>query len=82
LAQGDDGASGIHWLEELAEAGKAMKRSGNGYPNRLHDPRRRRATPSRPSEANPATQQYRVHAERIAACPADKLLTIDAWDQS
>lgn len=23
-----------------------------------------------------------VHTERITACPADKLLTIDAWDQS
>ncbi|CAH1748633.1 protein of unknown function [Thauera humireducens] len=23
-----------------------------------------------------------VHAERVAVCPADKLLTIYAWDQS
>jgi hypothetical protein len=23
-----------------------------------------------------------IHPDRIAACPADKLLTIDVWDQS
>jgi hypothetical protein len=26
--------------------------------------------------------EIKVHAERVAACPADLILSIDAWDQS
>lgn len=26
--------------------------------------------------------KVKVHADRVAACPADQVLTIDAWDQS
>ena len=81
LAQWDDGVSGIRWLERLAEEGKATKLRGNGYPNRYT---------ARAGDVLPLLEQVKptrrhsnieMHAERIADCLPEQVLTIDAWDQ-
>jgi len=97
LAQWEAGAEGIRWIERLTQEGKADKLAGGGYPNRytakaadvlpllgVEPP-----PPSGPvivgdDYALPANWRGKIelHAERIAACAPDRLLTIDAWDQS
>ncbi|HEY1057988.1 MAG TPA: hypothetical protein VGE55_04580 [Limnobacter sp.] len=97
LAQWEAGADGICWIERLAEQGKAAKLSGNGYPNRYTAkacdvlPLLDAASPTdggtliigddyvMPSNWRGKIELY---DERIAACRADHVLTIDAWDQS
>lgn len=103
LAQWETGAEGIRWIEHLAEAGKATKLAGGGYPSRYT---------ARAGDVLPLIQgggiqppkdgvwifgidegeeyaqppgwmgKVEVHSDRVAACPADQVLTIDAWDQS
>ena len=97
LAQWETGADGIRWIEHLTEAGKAAKLAGGGYPNR-YTARAGDVLPlianGLPKHDGPTvigedyvlpgswTGNVIIHPDRIAACPADKLLTIDVWDQS
>lgn len=97
LAQWEAGAEGIRWVEQLAEQGKAAKLSGSGYPNR-YTAQARDVLPllgvAPPAAGGtliigddyvmPSNWRGKIelHAERVAACPADHVLTIDAWDQS
>lgn len=91
------GAEGIRWIERLTQEGKADKLAGGGYPNR-YTARAADVLPLLGTEppqpagpiivgddyALPANWRGKIelHAERIAACAPDRLLTIDAWDQS
>lgn len=97
LAQWEAGAEGIRWIERLTQEGKADKLAGGGYPNR-YTARAADVLPLLGTEppqpagpiivgddyALPANWRGKIelHAERIAACAPDRLLTIDAWDQS
>ena len=97
LAQWEVGPGGIDWIEDLARAGKAEKRHGSGYPNR-YVARAGEILPllsdGPPAHTGPAIfgddyvlppnwkGNFRSDPERMAACPADRLLTIDAWDLS
>jgi hypothetical protein len=98
LAQWEAGADGIRWIEDLVAGGLAEKLASGGYPNRYTAPAsavlRVLVDETQPASAGGlvvgddyvATSTWRskleVNAERIAACPPDHRLTIDAWDQS
>ena len=85
LAEWEIGLEGIDWLQQLAQDGKATQLSVSGYPNRYM---------ARADDVLPLLDNWRGeierrayhifewHADRIAACPAEQVLTIDAWDLS
>lgn len=97
LAQWEVGPGGIDWIEDLAQAGKGKKIYGGGYPNR-YTARAGDVLPllvnGPPPHAGPAiigddyvmpsnwSGNITLQRDRIAACPADHALTIDAWDLS
>ncbi|MEV4505391.1 hypothetical protein [Streptomyces klenkii] len=83
LAHWTASLSGVNWVTELVKAGKAEQLSYSGYPCRYTA----RASDVLPLLAGGTPPHARpsgvwMNAERIAACPADQILTIDAWDQS
>ncbi len=95
LARWDAGIGGTHWLNELVKSGKAVQHSFAGYPNRftatagdvlplLGEPPSPTSLLVRGKYAMPAGWRGRVeiYSDRIARCPRDRTLTIDAWDQS
>lgn len=69
---------------DLVKAGKATQLSFNGYPNRFTV----KASDFFPLiiDGPPATHGHNahvtIHKDRIAALPADQMLTVDVWDQS
>ncbi|MCX4545920.1 hypothetical protein [Streptomyces sp. NBC_01565] len=87
LASWDVGLFGLDWLTALVQDGKARQLSGDGYPNR-YTARAADVLPllahGVPPNADPHFDPGRMilHQDRVAACPADQVLTIDAWDQS
>lgn len=97
LAQWEVGSGGIGWLLQLVKEGKASQLKFNGYPNRF-TAQAGEILPllanGPPPHRGPGIigddyvlplnwiAQVIFHADRIAACPAEKLLTIDAWDLS
>lgn len=97
LANWEVGPGGIDWLHQLVKAGKARRLSFSGYPNRFVAqaghilPLLAGGTPAHRGPAiigddyvMPANWKGNVifHQDKIAACPPDQLLTIDAWDLS
>lgn len=85
MAQWEIGPGGLDWLDQLVQEGKATQLSVSGYPNRYTA----RADDVLPLLANwrgdIERRAYRMiewHADLMAACPAEQVLTIDAWDQS
>ncbi|MEU8435965.1 hypothetical protein AB0F18_24240 [Streptomyces sp. NPDC029216] len=75
----------LNWLTELVEAGKAEQLEVSGYPSRWTT----RAGEALPLLAdgppNPARTAHRLmewNTDLMASCPADQVLTIEAWDQS
>ncbi len=97
LAQWEVGPGGLDWVAELVEAGKANQISEGGYPNRYAAKAGDvllLLTSGPPAHTEPAIigddyvmsanwhGKVEVHAEKMAACAPDLLLTIDAWDQS
>ena len=97
LATWEIGLGGLDWLHTLVDAGKAEQSSFCGYPNRytakagevlplLADgpPPHRGMAVIGDDYVMPANWKGNVafHPERIAACSADQMLTIDAWDLS
>lgn len=97
LAQWEAGADGIRWIEALVDEDLAEKLAGGGYPNRyvvlardvlphLVDEAPAAAGTLIVGDAYIATSTWRgkmdKNPERIAACPPNQRLTIDAWDQS
>ncbi|MEE1782822.1 hypothetical protein PUR71_07825 [Streptomyces sp. SP17BM10] len=89
LARWEVGLNGLDWVEDLVAAGKAEQLLRGGYPSR-YAARAEHVLPLLAEGAVPgsgAGQLSRVraletHPERIAACPADRALTIEVWDQS
>lgn len=81
LASWEAGASGLRWLDNLVDAGKAKKLKNDGYPSRYVA----KAANILPIIATPKEwmQRHLVHRpENIAKCSASTILTIDAWDLS
>ncbi|WP_405007809.1 hypothetical protein OHV13_30445 [Kitasatospora purpeofusca] len=87
LAKWENGIRGLDWIAGLVAAGRAEQLGFNGYPNRYTA----RAGDVLPlladgsvSDAGPGAEfrPRTLHPDRIAACAADTLLTVDAWDQS
>lgn len=84
-------------MHQLVAQGKATQLSSGGYPNRFTAkacdvlplfanglPKHDGPTVIGEDYVLPGswTGNVIIHPDRIAACPADKLLTIDVWDQS
>ncbi len=97
LANWEASVNGIGWLHRLVEQGKATQLSYSGYPNRFTAracevlPLLARGVPKHDGPTiigddyvlpGNWTGNVIIHADRIAACHSDKLLTIDVWDQS
>ncbi|WP_424892239.1 hypothetical protein [Streptomyces sp. XH2] len=87
LARWTAGLPGLDWITELVKAGKAEQLSNSGYPCRYTAragdvlPLLAGGTPSHVRPQDTVSGVW-MNSERIAACPADQVLTIDAWDQS
>ncbi|PTT88498.1 hypothetical protein DBR42_09675 [Pelomonas sp. HMWF004] len=85
LAQWEAGADGIRWIEDLVAGGMAEKLASGGYPNR-YTALASAVLPVLVGDDDMTTSTWRnkpeVNSERVAACPLDQRLTIDAWDQS
>ncbi|HHK7934327.1 MAG: hypothetical protein PHS77_12250 [Gallionellaceae bacterium] len=86
LASWEAGLSGLRWLNDLVADGKARKLRSDGYPNRYE---------ARAADVWPLLDEVtgridfshklfklQIDRQRLAACPPDLVLTIDAWDQS
>lgn len=97
LANWEVGPGGIDWLHQLVKAGRASQLSFSGYPNRFTvqagdvlpllaggPPEHRGPAIIGDDYVMPANWKGNVifHQDKIAACPPDQVLTIDAWDQS
>lgn len=97
LATWETSVSGIDWLNKLAGGGLADQLSYDGYPNRFVAIARD-VLPliegGPPAHSGPEiigddyvmpgnwTGKLTLHHDKIAACPPDQILTIEAWDQS
>jgi hypothetical protein len=97
LAKWQTSWGGIDWLTQLTKEGKATQLTYAGYPNRYTAkagdvlPVIANGIPDH-EDIPVLGEDYCVPAgwkgqiafnhERIAACPADQILTIDAWDLS
>jgi hypothetical protein len=97
LANWEVGPGGLEWLYGLAKAGKVTQLTFNGYPMRFTGragdilPLLAEGPPPHQGPAiigddyvMPANWKGKVifHQDKLAACPPDQVLTIDAWDQS
>ncbi|MFE7562028.1 hypothetical protein [Kitasatospora sp. NPDC057500] len=87
LAKWETGLGGLHWIAALASAGRAEQLRFDGYPLR-YTARAGDVLPLLADgsvfEGGPGADHRprELDAGRIAACPPDALLTVDAWDQS
>lgn len=97
LASWETGAGGLAWLNKLVAEGKAERLSRDGYPSR-YTARAKDVLPlivaGPPIHSGPLvlgadyirpsgwTAGFRIEQPRLDACPAEQILTIDAWDQS
>lgn len=87
LARWESGLGGLDWVTELVRAGRAQQLSFGGYPSRYAV---RAGDLSAvlaggvPHGYGPAAVNVtaELFPERLAALPADRLVTVDAWDQS
>ena len=97
LANWETSVGGNAWLRALVEAGKAVQLVRGGYPDRytasaadvlpLIDAGRPPSGASAAEDEDGSIARTRVrevifHPDRIAACPADRVLTIEVWDLS
>ncbi|MFE7190215.1 hypothetical protein [Kitasatospora sp. NPDC057541] len=83
LAKWETGLGGLDWIAALAAAGRAEQLRFDGYPLRYAV----RAEEVLPLLADGSVfgaghRPRELHAETVAGCPPDALLTVDAWDQS
>lgn len=84
LASWKSGANGLVWLDRLKRAGKARQLIQSSHPNRYVA----KAADVLPLLANGGINppgwigKVETVPERIVACAADQVLTIEAWDQS
>jgi hypothetical protein len=97
LASWEASAGGIRWLEQLVREGKAQRLKSNGYPTRYTAkagdvlPLIAGGPPKPPGPLIVGDDyvmpgdyigKLTLHQDRIATCPPDQVLTVDAWDQS
>ena len=97
LAVWQTGLWGLDWLEELVEAGKAIRLSGGGYPNRYTAtaefliPRIIETPPEARAvwvyqKGDIITDKWVgktvVDREAAALCRPDEWLLVEAWDES
>lgn len=97
LANWETGPGGIEWLHRLVEAGKATQLSNSSYPNRYTavaadilplivdgPPAHSGPVVIGDDYVIPANWKDNIilHTDKIAACSPDRVLTIEAWDQS
>jgi len=97
LATWEVGPGGLDWLQTLVKTGRATQLSFSGYPNRYTAKASDVLSlleSGPPAHIGPAVigDDYVMpanwkgiitfHQDRIAACAADQVLTIEAWDQS
>lgn len=97
LANWEASINGCRWVHRLVEDGKATQLSAGGYPNRFTAkacdvlPLIANGVPEHGGHtvigddyvlSGRWAGNVTIHPDRIAACPPDKLLTIDVWDQS
>nr|BEK70234.1 hypothetical protein KPHV_74610 [Kitasatospora purpeofusca] len=83
LAKWETGIGGLDWIAGLVAAGRAEQLRFDGYPHRYT---------ARAGEVLPllvdgsvfgaGIRRRELYPDLIAACPAEALLTVDAWDQS
>jgi hypothetical protein len=80
LANWEVGVSGLRWLNELVDAGKAQQLKNGSYPNRYVC----KAADVLPVIETPKEwMKNLVHRpENIAKCTPETVLTVDAWDLS
>lgn len=80
LANWEVGTSGLRWLNELVDAGKAKQLKNGSYPNRYVC----KAVDVLPFIETPKEwMKNLVHRpENIQKCSAETVLTVDAWDLS
>ncbi|MGV9269048.1 hypothetical protein ACWDRR_30765 [Kitasatospora sp. NPDC003701] len=87
LGHWEIGLGGLDWLTGLVAEGRAAQLLHHGYPSRFTaragDVLPLLAAAGAPG-AGPTAGAFllELHPDRIAACPADRVLTIDAWDLS
>ncbi|MFJ8430769.1 hypothetical protein ACIQ9P_05670 [Kitasatospora sp. NPDC094019] len=83
LAKWEAGLDGIDWITGLVAAGRAERSRFDGYPHRF-TVRAGEVLPLLADGSVPGAgcSSRELHPDRIAGCPADALLTVDAWDQS
>jgi hypothetical protein len=97
LASWEVGIGGLAWLDKLVAEGKAERLSRNGYPSR-YTARAKDVFPligaGPPTQNDPLvlgvdyvrpsgwTANLLIEQSKVDACPAEQILTIDAWDQS
>lgn len=98
LATWETSIGGLDWLDELERTGGVTCVSRNGYPTRYtaaaevilpllqagKPPRHAGFTVIGDDYVTPAgwSGTMTVHRERLAQCPSDEMLVVDAWDQS
>jgi len=80
------GVSGLRWLDNLVESGKAQQLRAGGYPN-LYEGRAADVLPAACEVIGKIDFTYKLfkphfQVERINACQPDDIVTISAWDQS
>jgi len=97
LAQWETRVEGVFWIEDMVATRRAKKLSRSGYPNR-YTARASDvlpllcASPTSTGETKVVDadgplgvvwgDKNELHMERVAGCSADRMLTIDVWDQS
>jgi hypothetical protein len=97
LTNWETSIGGHRWVQKLVDEGNATQRLTGGYPNRYTArpgdvlPVLAQGIPDHDDfpvigddYVMPAGWKGNVvwHADKIAACPSDQVLTIEVWDQS
>ena len=97
LASWQTGVSGLRWLDDLVQRGQAVDLGGNGYPNRYSIAANVLIpiiSAGLPANDNPVvigddyflpkgwSSKVKLNRQKIAECPAEAQLLVEAWDQS
>ena len=86
LAQWEVGVRGLDWLNDLVKDGKSALKSRGGYPSTYMAmagdvlPLIKNGPPF--IDGDSWTSDVILHQDRMASCPQDRMLTIEAWDMS
>lgn len=84
LASWDAGVFNMRFLSHLVKEGSAEQHSFNGYPNRFTVPAGY-FVPfiiDGPPAEDGLNAKITIHREKLAALPANHMLTVDVWDQT